>query len=308
MNRPIVIVGAPSSIGIRPYDDGTQRRLDLAPGVLRREGVAAIADRDAGDVVPGTYRDFVRPRTGVRNTTEVAAYSHELAQRVAAAASDGAFVVLLGGDCSIILGALLGVRQAGHPSPGVAYVDAHTDFHTPEESGTGSAASMCLALAVGRGDSPLARLGGESPLARGSDTVILARRDQRDGGGSDAAVLREFDVLDVPHETVRSRGAAEAAQLALARLARTDSGGFWIHVDADVIDPAFVPAVDSPEPGGLSLEELSDLLTPLVRHPKALGLEVTIYDPLLDTDGSSGTRLAQLLGQVLRNSKTGSPS
>ena len=308
VNRPIVIVGAPSSIGIRPYDDGTQRRLDLAPAVLRREGIAAVADRDAGDVAPGSYRDFVRPRTGVRNTTEVAAYSHDLAERVATAASDGAFVVLLGGDCSIILGALLGLRQAGHPSPGIAYVDAHTDFNTPDESETGSAASMCLALAVGRGDSPLARLAGDAPLARASDTVILARRDQQDGGGSDAAVLREFDVLDLPHDTVRERGGAEVAQLALARLARADNSGFWIHVDADVIDPSIVPAVDSPEAGGLSLEELSDLLTPLVRHPRALGLEVTIYDPQLDTDGSSGTRLARMLAGVLRHSKTRSSS
>src|SRR5688500_9682850 len=291
MNRPIVIIGAPTSIGIKPYADGTQRRLDLAPGVLRREGVATIADRDAGDVFPGAYRDFTRPESGVRNTTEVAAYSHELAQRVAAAASDGSFVLLLGGDCSIILGALLGLRQAGHRSPGIAYVDAHTDFNTPEESQTGSAASMCLALAVGRGDSPLAQLGGELPLARASDTVILGRRDQEDGGGSDAAVLEAFDVLDLPHDVVRSRGAAAAARHALDRLARDDSSGFWIHVDADVIDPSFVPAVDSPEPNGLSLDELAELLTPLVRHPKALGLELTIYDPQLDVDGASGTRL-----------------
>ena len=34
MNRPVAIVGAPSSIGIRPYDDGRARRLDLAPRAL----------------------------------------------------------------------------------------------------------------------------------------------------------------------------------------------------------------------------------------------------------------------------------
>ncbi|MBA2565489.1 MAG: hypothetical protein H0V09_08730 [Gemmatimonadetes bacterium] len=53
MNRPITIVGAPSSIGIRPYDEGGMRRLDLAPGVLREQGlVARLAARDAGDVIP----------------------------------------------------------------------------------------------------------------------------------------------------------------------------------------------------------------------------------------------------------------
>jgi arginase len=76
-------------------------------------------------------------------------------------------------------------------------------------------------------------------------------------------------------------------------------GGFWIHVDADVLDPTVLPAVDSPEPGGLTLEELDELLTPLVRHPSALGLELTIYDPALDPDRSSAGRLTALLQGVL---------
>jgi len=59
-----------------------------------------------------------------------------------------------------------------------------------------------------------------------------------------------------------------------------------------------MPAVDSPELGGLGIEELSALLVPLVRHPKALGMEVTIYDPSLDPDGVYGSRLVALLEQV----------
>lgn len=39
MNRPLNVVGAPSSIGIRPYDDGRPRRLDLAPRALRETGL-----------------------------------------------------------------------------------------------------------------------------------------------------------------------------------------------------------------------------------------------------------------------------
>ena len=180
MTRPIAIVGAPSSIGIRPYDDGSPRRLDLAPGALRRQGlVARLAARDWGDVVPPPYRDVVRPAGRPRNEEDVAAYSRQLARRVAAAADDGAFVLLLGGDCSIVLGALLGVRRTGR-SPGLVYVDAHADFSTPEESRSGSAASMCLGLAVGRGDTPLARLAGDEPLVRAAGVALIGRRDDVD--------------------------------------------------------------------------------------------------------------------------------
>ena len=63
MNRDITIIGAPSSIGIRPYADGAPRRLDLTPGVLRESGLAArLKARDAGDVLPPPrYQDIKRP-------------------------------------------------------------------------------------------------------------------------------------------------------------------------------------------------------------------------------------------------------
>ncbi|HJR54780.1 MAG TPA: arginase family protein [Gemmatimonadota bacterium] len=311
MNRPITIVGAPSSIGIRPYDDGTPRRLDLAPAALReQELVSRLGAHDLGDVPPPAYRDVERPpKSRPRNEDEVIAYSRELARLVAAAA-ENAFVLVLGGDCSIVLGNLLGIRH-GRAPVGLAYVDAHADFASPQESITGSVASMCLALAVGRGDSPLARLtlpespGQVSreptpePLVRPGDTVLIGRRDHAQPWyGHDA--LRAMEILDLPGDAIGERGPAAAADIALERLARPELGGFWVHLDADAIDPAVLPAVDSPTPGGLDLDSMAALLDPLVRHPRALGLELTIYDPGLDPDRVCAGRLVSLLQRVLR--------
>ena len=75
--------------------------------------------------------------------------------------------------------------------------------------------------------------------------------------------------------------------------------GFGFTWIADVINPTFMAAVDSPEPGGPTIKELVDPLTPLVRHPRALGLELTIYDPGLDPDRSCAIRLVSLLENVL---------
>lgn len=301
MTLPIALVGAPSSIGIRPYDDNTPRRLDLAPGALRDQGlVARVGARDWGDVLPPPYHDIVRPQGRPRNEDGVTGYSQELAARVAEANLDGAFALVLGGDCSIVLGCLLGIRQAGRARVGLVYVDAHADFATPETSRTGSVASMCLALAVGRGNTPLARLDGEQqPLVRAEDVVVIGRRDHADEPSYGEDVLRALPIMDLPHAVVRERGATGAAYVTLERLTASELDGFWIHVDADVLDPGVMPAVDSPEPGGLGLDELSELLTPLVRHPRALGLELTIYDPGLDPDRSSARRLAALLERVL---------
>ena len=176
MNRNIAIVGAPTSIGIRTYDSGEPRHLDRAPGVLRELGLEQrLRASDLGDVIPLPYRDFIRPAGRARNEAEVGAYCRALGERVEEATSDGRFAVVMGGDCSIVLGSLLGARKSAQGSVGLVYVDAHADFGTPEESHTGSVASMCLALAVGRGEIPQTQRAGAVVFPRPHQRVLELR-------------------------------------------------------------------------------------------------------------------------------------
>ena len=269
-----------------PHPDGRLRGVSQAPRVYRELGlVERLGARDLGDIEAPPYVDFERPPGGTRNESAIAAYSRSLADAVSQAND---FLLVLGGDCSILLGSLLGLRKRGRV--GLAFVDGHCDFALPSISHSGGAAGMDLALAVGRGG-PLARLAGE-PLLREEDAVVLARKDQADEPYYGEDSIRHSAVLDLP---------AGAVDSALERLTRPGLDGFWIHLDVDVLDPEVMPAVDSPEPGGLGIEELAGLLVPLVRHPKALGMEVTIYDPSLDPDGVYGPRLVGLLEQVFQS-------
>ena len=299
MRPPITVLGAPSAIGIRPYDDGTPRRLDQAPRVLRELGlVTRLGAADAGDIPPPPYLDPVRPGLRPRNEAGMLAYSRSIAAAVGRAAAARRFVVVLGGDCSILLGCLLGAR---HDQPiGLAYIDGHADFATPALSRTGSVASMDLALAVGRGDTPLAGLGGSAPLVREEDVAVIGRRDHAEEHFYGEQVLRNSAILDLPAEELTRLGADRTAGVVLERVTRPGLAGFWIHVDVDVLDPVVMPAVDTPEPGGPGFADLAPLLSPLVRHPKALGLDLTIYDPSLDPDLVAGQGLVRLLADALR--------
>lgn len=298
--RRITLVGAPSSIGIRPYDDGRPRELDRAPRVIRDLGLAQrIGAEDLGDVVPQPYRDFVRPPLGVRNEREVVAYQHQLADRVAEAMRGGAFPVVLGGDCSIVLGCTLAAHRAGKRRIGLVYVDAHADFASPRESRSGSAASMCLAMTVGRGETPLARLDPSGPLVRGEDVALVGRRDNAEQIYGEP-YLREFGVLDLDAAYFREAGPIKLAEGVLDRVAREGLDGFWLHLDADVLDASVMTAVDSPEPNGPDAGQVATLLNRLAGEPKALGLEVTIYDPGLDPDLAAARILAGIIEQALR--------
>jgi arginase len=299
MDRSLAVIGAPSSIGIRPYDDGQVRHLNRSPEVLRGRGlVERLHAIDMGDVVPPPYRDYLRPPNRARNEEQVVVYSRSLAARVAAAVAQGRFPLVLGGDCSIVLGCLLGAKRAERGPLGLVYLDAHADFATPEESRTGSVASMSLGLASGRGNTPLARLGGRSPLVDGRHVALVGRRDTGDAWYGHAA-LAASAVLDLPDSELITRDVSELAAASLTRVASAEVRGFWIQIDADVLNPAVMSAVDSPEPGGLMPGELVSFLAPLVAHPRALGLSLTIYDPALDPDRSCARRLVSLLEALL---------
>ncbi|HEU4698887.1 MAG TPA: arginase family protein [Gemmatimonadales bacterium] len=301
--RPFRLLGAPTQLGLAPYPDGTARRVNEAPHALRARGlVARLGAEDLGDVAAPPYRDFARGALPIRHAAEIAEHAARLAERVAGAATPDARLLLVGGDCSILLGALLGLRRrAPGARVGLVFVDGHCDFAPPDVSRSGGAAGMDLALAVGAIDHPLARLAEDGePLVRAEDVALLARKDLADEPHYGARSVRRSPVVDLPLEVVRAQGLAVAADRALERVARPGLAGFWIHFDVDVLRPELMPAVDSPEPDGLALEEAEELLARLLAHPGALGLEVTIYDPGLDPDGACGERLVALLERVAR--------
>ena len=68
-----------------------------------------------------------------------------------------------------------------------------------------------------------------------------------------------------------------------------------MHVDVDVLDPAVMPAVDAPDPGGIAYAELELLIGGLVSAPRCFGMELTVFDPDYDLDGTHAAALVDTL-------------
>jgi arginase len=264
VHRELVVIDAPSNLGLRPPAEGVAPGVYKLAGALRDRGIVRRLDaEDGGVVTPPRYTPTGRePAVGV--------YSRQLADRVEQWLDRGAFPVVLGGDCSILLGNALALKRRGRH--GLVFVDAHSDFRHPGNSrSVGAAAGEDLALVTGRGEA-LADLGGERPLIRAEDVVAIGIRP-------DDPYLAEIRHAGI----VVSDGPAWPDRR------------FWVHVDVDVLDQSVMPAVDSPTPGGLDWEEAEALLRELVRAHGAVGIEVTIFDPDLDPTGVLADRLADLL-------------
>jgi arginase len=292
MTRTLTVIDAPSNLGLRPPAPGVEPGVKRLPDALRAAGlIEHLGAQDAGRVAAPPYSPDRDPITGVRNSAAIADYSVRLADLVGTAIGAGQWPVVLGGDCSILLGTTLALRRQGRF--GLAFVDGHLDFRHGDPNTVGSAAGEDLALVTGRGHSSLTDIEGLGPYVRDEDLVALGFRPSES---------HDFDIDStaislIPAEEVIADPVA-AAERALERLGEVD--GFWIHVDADVLDAATMPAVDSPEPGGLSFDDLTALLAALVAAPSAVGMEVTILDPDLDPDGHLAASFAAVIEAALR--------
>jgi arginase len=294
MSRRYAIVEAPSNLGLRP--DGVEK---LAERLLSHGLAERLQARHAARLSPPPY-GFVRdPETMTLNAAAIAGWSPKLADAVGQVLDAGDFPVVLGGDCSILLGPTLALKRRGRY--GLLFIDGHADFYQPEADPTGEAASMELAFATGHGPRLLADIGGQGPLVEEEDVFVFAYRDGeqqiRDGSQPLPMAIRALDFA-----AVRSMGVEAAATEAVAHLTRENLAGFFIHLDADCLDDDIMPAVEYRLDDGLSLDELKTTLRIALYSGKAVGLEVTIYNPDLDDDGSAGLELTEALAQALGTS------
>ncbi|WP_237706582.1 arginase family protein [Kribbella flavida] len=234
-----------------------------------------------------------QPGDGVFNAAAMAGYSVRVAERVGRLVDEGNFVVLLGGECSNLLGPAVALRRRGRF--GVVYLDGHSDFRTVDNSPyVGAAGGEALALVTGRGQADLTDLESLRPYVRDTDAALLGIRDddeyEPDVRAAGIPVWPARDIIGDP---------AKAARGVLERMERDELDGFWVHLDVDILDAEVMPAVDSPDPGGLQHQELQDLLEPLLASTQCAGIDIGIFDPDLDPDGKYAAELTDTLVAAL---------
>lgn len=285
----IGIIAAPSNLGLRPPETGAVPGCAKAAEALREaglyRGLAAVDAFDAGVVLPGRYRPDVSPGE-IRNQAEIVRHTRLLADRIRCTRKEGGAPLVLGGDCSLLVAAGLALRSMGRF--GLVHLDGHTDFRHPGNSQEcASLAGEDLAAAVGRHWPAIANIDGAAPYFRPEDVVHAGCRDDDDHVEEVRSLLARVTPARALIDDVSGAAAA------LLRSLSACPGGYWLHLDVDILDPGVMPAVDSPAPAGLQPDDLRDLLRILA--PGAVGADVTVFDPDLDPDG----RLAKLLVDVL---------
>ena len=296
------LVLAPSNLGLRPEEDGAEPGTWRAPEVLMAAGLKRhVAAEEVVQLPRPPYDSRAQAGTRIRNGHTLRRFSLDLADAVHQVMERGAFPLVVGGDCSVLLGSLYGARLGG--ARGLIHVDGHSDFFHPGNDDTrsrlGSAAGMDLALATGRGEPLLTRWPDiEGPLVRDEDAIQLGERDalSEDFRISYGDIERTAITRHIIQEVLKA-GVEHTAESVVERLKVRGLDRVWLHVDLDVLDQSVMPAVDSPGSPGLTFGQLRSLLARLYRSGRVAGATITIYDPARDPDNRYAAPIVMTLGE-----------
>lgn len=288
------IIDAPSILGLQPTG------VQYLPEALKAAGLMSkLGAEYGGQVSPLGYSPERDKSTLLLNPDSIRAFSLQLADAVTLVLRKKQFPLVLGGDCSILIGNLLALHRLGRY--GLFFIDGHADFYQPQASPTGEVADMDLAIVSGRGPDILTNIDGLKPLVQDEDIVVFGYRDAEQSASYGSQDVRDTNMHVFDLQFVRKTGTITAAtSQALEKLVNDELDGFWIHLDADVLDDLIMPAVDYRlGGGGLSFSELTELLKTLVDSGRAVGMDITIFNPRLDLDGSITQRFVLSLVQGL---------
>lgn len=282
------VIGAPLDSAAK--SEGEER----APAALRAAGlVESLEARDIGDAAEPLSPPERHGRSGILAFESLVSASERISDAVRDVIAAGDRPLVVGGDCSLLIGAIAGARGAGL-RPGLLFVDGHADYWDGESSPTGEAADMELSILHGSGARELAGM-APRPLVDPARTAILGHRPPE--LEPDVAAEREQvpdEVLQLDVAAIREAGTGMAAGLALER-AGDDP---WLHVDLDALDPSELPAVSYPQAEGLTWEELEALLIPLAARG-VCGVSVADLNSDKDPGGAYAARTAGMLVRVL---------
>ncbi|GAB2452969.1 arginase family protein [Streptosporangium sandarakinum] len=293
MAAAVEVIAAPWNLGLRPPAPGREPGTWRAPRALLSAGLEArLRPARVVELARPPYEFDAQPATRVRNGVTIREHALRLGEAVQAALAASRFAVVLGGDCSILLGCLLGARRDGRC--GLVHLDGHSDFRHPGNydagSSLGSAAGMDLALATGRGELLLTHwpVVGR-PLVADEDVIQIG--DREDAGMP--------PVTRFTAQQIQRIGIADLGGRIITHLERRGLDRAWLHLDLDVLDERVLPAVDSPGRPGLDFSQLAELVSTLVGTGRVVGLDVAIYDPERDPDGVYAAPIVDCLASAL---------
>ena len=290
--EPITFVGLPlcSRANVSGITEAVKVLREI--GIVQELGKNASTLKDHGDARLSEIRSDFGPKN-LLNFPQFLQDSGRIRSVVSEWDGEG-LLFALGGECSICVGSLAGLKGNIGDKIGIVWIDAHGDFNTPETTPSGYIGGMCLAFACGRGPSLKGIVDERKPILGEENVVHIGGRalDPLESENMSSSPMKTYSAL-----TLRKNGVPSSLNLAISSLAdRCDC--LACHLDVDCIDPELMPAVNFPAQSGLSLEETKAIVKLIQRTGKLKLFDLAGYNPALDPNRTCALKLTRFTSET----------
>ena len=285
-----------------PVDSGKARRGCLmGPDAYRVAGIGDAIEglghtvRDMGNLTPRPAECPAALPGHIHAPAETIGWTETLAAAAEEAMQDGV-PIFLGGDHSLSLGSVLGVAnaaaRAGRPQF-VLWLDAHSDFHTPQSTASGNLHGTPLGYVTGRdGFHGFPQV--TNPVPQDNICILGLRSVDR----AEREVLQQSRIRYADMRAIDEAGIARPLAGFLEDVAKA-GGALHVSLDVDFLDPSFAPAVGTTVPGGATIREAHLVMEMICDSGLMTSLDLVELNPFLDDRGRTAQVMVDLAASAL---------
>ena len=295
--HPPTLIGAPVDSGQR------QPGCLMGPAAYRVAGLHAMLlalghpTQDRGDLaLPEHLPDCDVPNPALDQLPATLAWTALIRDAVQVELDGGRLPIVLGGDHALALGSVSGAAahaaRVGRPLF-LLWLDAHSDFHTPQSTNSGNLHGTPVAYAAGRdGFAPFPPFPAPIPPERICLFGIRSVDPAENVALAECAIaVNDMRVLD-------EQGIAAPLRAFLDSV-RAANGMLHVSLDVDFLDPAIAPAVGTTVPGGTTFRE-AHLVCEMIHETGLMtSLDLVELNPALDERSRTARLMVDLLGSLM---------
>jgi arginase len=284
--------------------------VEHGPDKLRENGLVEILKKHNEEVndngnIAIEYVDTDRKYAShgsMKYLKEVVEGNEKLAQAVEKAVKTGSLPFVVGGDHSLGLGSMAGVKASQKEDYAVLWIDAHADLNVAESSPSGNIHGMPLGASTGLGDDALTSLYVDDKKVKPENIYIIGLRSVDDG---EEVIIKENGINIWRMTDIRERGMDAVINEFLEKLEKSGIQKVHLSYDIDSLDERLVPGTGTPVKNGLEFDESKKLVKAIIATGKVGSIDFVEFNPAIDKDDitlkSSLTMLetfAEALGAV----------
>ncbi|MHA1904414.1 MAG: arginase family protein [Candidatus Thorarchaeota archaeon] len=287
-------------IGVPFNGDGTAPEIENPAQSFRDEGlISLLMDKghhvsDMGDLAIPSCTNKRDSTTKVLNFDAWRDVSLGLSKALVDVLDKDVFPIVLGGDCSILMGIFDAFKVREFPL-NLFFLDGHADFHDTDTSPTNEPADMELAALTGYLPKEIVTITGRGPLLDEENVVVY--------GINEYELIETSNIVVIDRASILENGITPTFYRSLSSL-KDPNLPMWLHFDVDVLDKKIMPGVHYPVEDGLSYDEVLEFLLLVRKSSKLIGISIACYHPKFDNDKKGIKALLSLFGEIFEQKES----